>query len=160
NPANSRRAGLLVPLFSCPSSTSWGIGEIPDLEPMAAWLAGGAMRAWQLLPVNEMATGDQSPYSAISAMAIDPIYIRLPDVPEFAALDGEGALTTEDRATLEAVRRAPRIQYTAIRRLKQACLRASFERFLDAEWRRDTQRARALTSFVGAQAWWVEDYGL
>jgi 4-alpha-glucanotransferase len=31
-PALSRRAGLLVPLFSIPSSRSWGIGEIGDLD--------------------------------------------------------------------------------------------------------------------------------
>ena len=35
----SRRAGLLVPLFSMPSSRSWGIGEIGDIPAMAAWMA-------------------------------------------------------------------------------------------------------------------------
>ena len=73
-----RQAGLLVPLFSCPSSTSWGIGDIGDLVPLTAWLAGAGQRVLQLLPINEMATGQQSPYSALSAMAIDPIYIRVP----------------------------------------------------------------------------------
>ena len=34
----ARKAGLLVPLFSCPSSTSWGIGDIGDLVPLTAWL--------------------------------------------------------------------------------------------------------------------------
>src|SRR5262245_58445535 len=122
-----RRAGLIVPLFSCPSSSSWGIGEIADLEPMAAWLAGAGMLAWQLLPLNEMATGQQSPYSAISAMAMDPIFIRLPGMPDFEALGGEAALAAEDRAALAAARRAPRIEHATVRRLKRAALRASFE---------------------------------
>ena len=56
---------------------SWGIGEIGDLAPLTAWLAAGGQRALQLLPINEMAPSQQSPYSAISAMAIDPIYISL-----------------------------------------------------------------------------------
>ncbi len=34
----SRRAGILVPLFSIPSTRSWGIGEIGDIEPLARWL--------------------------------------------------------------------------------------------------------------------------
>src|SRR5438067_7210889 len=68
-----RRAGLLIPLFSCPTTASWGIGDIGDLEPLVAWLAGAGQRVLQLLPLNEMASGQQSPYSAISAMAIDPI---------------------------------------------------------------------------------------
>src|SRR6195256_3542952 len=106
--AGRRHSGLLIPLFSCPSSTSWGTGDIGDLVPMTAWLAGAGQRILQLLPINESAPGQQSPYSAISAMAIDPIYIRVPDVPEFAAMGGEGSLTTADRELLDAVRRASR----------------------------------------------------
>ncbi len=35
-----RRAGLPIPLFSCPSTTSGGVGDIGDLAPLTAWLAG------------------------------------------------------------------------------------------------------------------------
>ena len=103
-----RRAGLLIPLFSCPSTASWGIGDIGDIEPLTAWLAGAGQRILQLLPLNEMAAGQQSPYSAISAMAIDPIFISVPRVAEFAALGGEAALAPEDREALAAVRAARR----------------------------------------------------
>src|SRR3954463_3388045 len=121
--AGRRRVGLLIPLFACPSSQSWGIGEIGDLPTMASWLAAAGQRILQLLPINEMAPGQQSPYSAISAMAIDPIYIRLSDVPEFAAAGGEDALSAADRDALEAVRNAPAIQYEEVRRLKRGALR-------------------------------------
>jgi 4-alpha-glucanotransferase len=157
---NKRRAGLIIPLFSCPSSSSWGIGEIPDLQPMAHWFAGAGLRAWQLLPVNEMAPGQQSPYSAISAMAIDPIYIRLTDVADFDALGGEAAMSSDDRASLDQARRSSTIEYATIRRLKYAALRAAFDRFVTEEWRRDSLRSRELKTFVSAQAWWIEDYCL
>jgi 4-alpha-glucanotransferase len=159
-PTGGRRAGLLIPLFSCPSTTSWGIGDIGDVEPVTAWLASAGQSVFQLLPLNEMAPGQQSPYSAISAMAIDPIFVRVTDVPEFQALGGEAALSPGDRASLDAVRRAPRIDHRAVRRLKQTALRASFERFLAAEWRRETARARELRAYVSEQAWWIEDYSL
>jgi 4-alpha-glucanotransferase len=155
-----RRAGLLIPLFSCPSTTSWGIGDIGDVQPVTAWLASAGLHVLQLLPLNEMAPGQQSPYSAISAMAIDPIFIRLTDVPEFAALGGEDALSPDDRDALAAVRRAPRIDHRTVRRLKYAALRACFDRFLEADWRRDTPRARALRHYASEQAWWIEDYSL
>jgi len=158
--AGRRRAGILIPLFSIPSSESWGIGDVGDVEPITSWLASAGVDVLQLLPLNEMAPGQQSPYSAISAMAIDPIFIRVPDVADFAALGGEGALSADDRATLARVRSAPRVEYRDIRRLKVAALRAAFERFVAAEWRRDTERARALRSYVSEQAWWVEDYAL
>ena len=81
--ALGRRAGLLIPLFSCPGTSSWGIGEIGDLVALTGWLAAGGQRALQLLPINEMAADQHSPYSAMSAMAIDPIYISLALVPDF-----------------------------------------------------------------------------
>ena len=143
HPAGHRRAGLLVPLFSCPSTASWGIGDIGDVEPMTRWLASAGQCVLQLLPLSEMAPGQQSPYSAISAMAIDPIFICVPAVPEFAALGGEAALGPEDRALLDRVRRAPRIEHANVRRLKQAALWAAFNRFYDQDWCRDSARARS-----------------
>src|SRR6185503_6336833 len=122
------------------------------------WLASAGQRVFQLLPLNEMAPAQQSPYSAISAMAIDPIFIRVPGVPEFEALGGEAALSPGDREALSDVRCAKRIDHRTVRRLKYTALRAAFERFLEAEWRRDS--ARALRSYVSEQAWWVEDYSL
>jgi 4-alpha-glucanotransferase len=156
----SRRVGLLVPLFACPSTASWGIGEIGDIPALSAWLSAAGQRVLQLLPINEMAPGQQSPYSAISAMAIDPIFITVPKVPEFAALGGEDALSDEDRAAVLTVRCAARIEYAEIRRLKKSALRAAFSRFLETDWCRDTSRCRQLKAFLSEQAWWIEDYAL
>jgi 4-alpha-glucanotransferase len=152
-----RRAGLLIPLFSFPSEASWGIGEIGDIAPMTAWLAAAGVRVLQLLPINEMAPGQQSPYSAISAMAIDPIFIAMRDVPEVQALGGEALV---DAAALDEVRRARVVEHEKIRQLKNAALRAAFTRFMEAEWCRDTGRGRALKQFLSEQAWWIEDYAI
>src|SRR3989449_5116091 len=158
--SDRRRAGLLIPLFSCPSTTSWGIGDIGDIEPVTAWLAAAGQRVLQLLPINERSSGQQSPYSAISAMGIDPVFIRVPDVADFEALGGEASLSTADRARLDTVRRAPRVEHAAVRALKRAALRAAFDRFFETEWCRDTDRARALRTFLREQAWWIEDYSV
>ena len=87
----SRRAGILVPLFSIPSSRSWGIGEIGDIEPMTQWLAAAGQRILQLLPINEMPRHESSPYSALSAMAIDPQFVTMDHVEDFVESGGEGA---------------------------------------------------------------------
>ncbi len=160
DPARRRQSGVLIPLVSCPSSTSWGAGDIGDLVPLTAWLAGAGQRILHLLPMNEMAPGQESPYSAISAIAIDPLYIRVTDVPEFAAMGGEGSLTAADRELLDEMRRASRVDYGGVRRLKRASLGAAFERFSSDEWRHDTGRARELRGFISEQAWWIEDYAL
>ena len=81
-------------------------------------------------------------------------------MPEFIALGGEPALGDDDREVLARVRRAPRVEYSEIRPLKQRACRAAFERFHATEWRQDSQRARALKQFLSEQAWWLEDYAL
>ena len=132
--AGRRRAGLLIPLSSCPSSSSWGIGDIGDVPRLTAWLAGAGQRVLQLLPLNEMVPGLRSPYSPISAMAIDPIFISVPAVPECAALGGETALSDADRASLDEVRGTLRIEHAKVRRLKDVALGAAFNRFKETEW--------------------------
>lgn len=156
----SRTSGLLVPLFSATSSRSWGIGDIGDLSALCRWMAGGGQRVLQFLPLNEMAPGHSSPYSAMSAMALDPIYIRVPDVVDFAALGGEASLCEDDQQTLDAVRTTHRVDYARVRAVKARALRAAFDRFVREEWTPDTSRAAALRAYVGAEGWWLDDYVL
>ena len=151
---------MLVPLFSFPSTASWGIGEISDVALMVGWLAAARQRVLQLLPLNEMAYGQQSPYSAISAMAIDPIFLSLREVPEFQSSGGERALTATDLASLEAARIATRVDYATVRALKEQALGLAFDRFWHTSWRHDDSRARALRGFLSDQAWWIDDYTL
>lgn len=158
--ADARHAGALVPLFSIPSRASWGIGEIPDLPRFADWLDQAGLDFVLLLPVNEMADGQNSPYSAMSAMAIDPIYIALRDVEEFAAAGGELSLSDADRATLDKARCATRVEYPLIRDLKSRALAAAFRRFEDRESPARSTRAREFQAFTEREAWWLADYAL
>ena len=157
---SGRRSGLLIPLFSVPSDTSWGIGDIGDSSHVMSWLAAAGQRVLQLLPLNEMAPGQQSPYSAISAMAIDPIYISrrwrsrsssTPAASDRSTANECGRARTGAHGAVRSVRRA-------IRRLKEHALRRAFERFVEAEvGGRHGARSR-FTAFLDEQAWWIDEY--
>src|SRR5918993_1872802 len=157
---HGRHAGLLVPLFSIPSRASWGIGEIGDLPRLGEWMTSAGFSFVQLLPINEMADGQNSPYSAMSAMAIDPIFISPSAVPDLVALGGEGVLNAEERAGLEAARKRPAVDYATVRAVKIRALRAAFERFRTAEWETGGPRARRLKLFLDRARWWLDDYTL
>jgi 4-alpha-glucanotransferase len=89
NGAATRRAGINVPLFSLRSRQGWGLGEILDIPAAVQWLRAARQTLLQILPLNELAPGESSPYSALSAMAIDPRFITIraiPDAPDFEAL--------------------------------------------------------------------------
>src|SRR5262249_44813742 len=155
-----RYAGLLVPLFAIPSRRSWGIGELTDLATLGAWMSDAGFAFVQLLPLNEMAGGQNSPYSALSAMAIDPIFIAPSAVPELEALGGEAVLSDGERADLRAARDAPSIDYTRVRALKTKAFRAAFAHFVEREWRPKSPRARRLQRFTERSRWWLDAYTL
>jgi len=72
--------GVAVPVSSLRSQSSCGIGEFPDLVLFGEWCRRTGMDLIQILPVND--TGfDPSPYNARSAFALNPVYLRLEDVP-------------------------------------------------------------------------------
>jgi 4-alpha-glucanotransferase len=150
----TRRAGVSVPLFSLRSSQSWGIGEIADLPLFAEWLRAARQSVLQILPLNALAPGESSPYSALSAMAIDPQFISVRMLPRPPAIDDRW---NED---LERVRRSPTVDYGGVRRLKTRALRAAFREFLAADWAMSTSHAEALRAYAAAQSWWLDEYSL
>jgi 4-alpha-glucanotransferase len=155
-----RQSGLSVPLFSLASSRGWGIGEFKDLATFSRWAQAAGQSLLQILPINEMPPSETSPYSALTAMALDPIYISMPDVVDFAGLGGEQAMDQADAAALERVKASPRIRYQQVRHLKQRWLRRGFDRFLRIEVARGTPRAARFDLFTVDQAWWLDEYAL
>ena len=155
-----RQSGVSVPLFAIASSSSWGIGEFADLPIFARWLQEAGQSLVQILPINEMPPIETSPYSAMTAMALDPIYLTMANVPDFAGIGAELALDGAERAELQRLRQSPRIEYASIRRLKDRWLRRGFDRFLKLEISRGSPRAARFERFVAAESWWLDEYAL
>ncbi len=114
----------------------------------------------QLLPINELPPHERSPYSALSAMAIDPQFITMNAVEDFDAIGGEAALDSHLRRRLEGARRAGIVNYDEVRTLKYFVLHRAYAHFRDREWRSGTRRASAFRAFMDSQAWWLDDYAL
>lgn len=155
-----RHTGLLLPVFSAASRDSWGIGELPDLGPLARWAARCGCDRLMLLPIGTMAPEHHSPYSAASSMAIDPIFVALPSAPDFLRAGGETGLSAEARADLATARASAPVDYRRVRRVKHEALDRAFDHFVRAEWARQTARAAALAGYVDRERWWLDDYAL
>ena len=73
--------GVAVPLFSLRTENDFGIGEFADLPKLGDWCVTNGMKIIQILPINDTATHydwrDSYPYNAISAFALNPIYLNL-----------------------------------------------------------------------------------
>jgi 4-alpha-glucanotransferase len=147
-------------LFSLVSSRSWGTGEFLDLPVFARWLERAGHALLQVLPILETPSYETSPYSALTAMALDPIFISMAELEDFQALGGIGALDENDRATLADVQGADRVRHRAVRELKGRWLRRCYERFLRDEASAKSARFVRFYAFTERAAWWLDDYAL
>ena len=78
---NQALCGTAVPVSALYSKKSCGVGEFSDLIPFADFCKKAGLHIIQLLPVNDTGT-DSSPYNALSAFALHPLYICLDDIPD------------------------------------------------------------------------------
>jgi 4-alpha-glucanotransferase len=156
----ARQAGVLIPLFSIRTGASWGVGEIPDLAPFARWASSAGFSLLQVLPVNEASRGQNSPYAALTAFAIDPVYAAVEALEDFDAAGGIGALAPAEQRLVAELRDSPTVRWDEARRLKQRALELAFDAFYRREWSRRTDRARNLARFAEVNAGWLEDYAL
>jgi 4-alpha-glucanotransferase len=156
----ARQAGVLIPLFSIRTGASWGVGEIPDLAPFARWAAAAGFSLVQVLPVNEASRGQNSPYAALTAFAIDPVYAAVEALEDFDAAGGIAALDAAEQRLVAELRDSPTVRWDEARRLKRRALELAFASFHQREWSRRSDRARNLARFCEANAAWLEDYAL
>ena len=66
----SKQVGIMVPLFSL--AGNFGIGDIDSMYQFIDQLDGSGVSVIQLLPMNAVSGDETSPYSGISAFAVNP----------------------------------------------------------------------------------------
>ncbi len=152
-----RLAGLLIPVFSLRTARDWGVGELPDLAALGPLLERAGARVLMTLPLLEPSPGQESPYSPVSAFAIDPLYVSLDACVDLRAMGGRDALDDDDRAALAEARAASGVRHDLVRPLKQRWLARCAARF-EAEGEPD--RREDLARFKDAHAGWLPDYAL
>ena len=142
-----RLIGIAVPIGALRTGKSIGVGEFPDLEEFGALCIKMKIGLVQILPVND--TGYQSsPYSALTAFGLHPLYMRLSDLPESAGFE----------ADIEAIRK----QFNdAVRFSHESLLRAKMD-LLQKIYKKNCEKIAASTTL---KAWieanpWVKPYAV
>ena len=95
--------GLAVQLYAVRSHRSWGLGDAADLADLAGWsgreLGAGFVLVNPLHAADPIAPMEPSPYLPSSRRFLNPMYIRVEEVPEF------GYLSLDDRTAIEQLAR-------------------------------------------------------
>lgn len=92
-PANLQRGsswGIATQLYSVRSRRSWGIGDLADLSDLASWSSRSHGADFVLInPIHAAAPSPPmvpSPYLPVTRRFVNPIYLRVEAIPEFAYL--------------------------------------------------------------------------
>src|SRR4030095_10730798 len=147
-------AGVLVPLFALRGENDLGIGDVGSLREFIDWIAEIGFTLVQLLPINETGA-DNSPYNAISSMAIEPTTLHLaPGSPEDLTRNAFADLLSE--IDLAGLRRG-HVKYQQVKELKQRILGKAFANF---SARADEKRRFEFKRFCEEESSWLHDYAL
>src|SRR5438874_1296268 len=147
-------AGVLVPLFALRGENDLGIGDLGALREFIDWTAEIGFTLVQLLPINETGA-DNSPYNAISSMAIEPTTLCFaPGSPEdLKRNDFEASLS---EINLTGLRRSG-VKYRQVKELKQRILEKAFANFSACA---DQKRQSEFERFCEEESSWLRDYAL
>jgi len=137
----NRLIGTVIPIGALKTEKSIGVGEFADLAEFGALCVKMGIGLVQILPVND--TGYQSsPYSALTAFGLNPLYLRIGDLPESAGY----------KPDLDAIKKkfndAVRFPYEAILRAKMELLKKIF-----ADNQKKIGESASLKKWIEANSW-------
>ncbi len=159
--------GIAVPVSALRGDLDVGVGEFADLPRFGRLCRDSGLQVLQILPINDSGF-DSSPYSALSAYALHPIYLRISDLPELA--DSQTADTVaplleqmrknaEQHATV-AYREVLDAKFSILRTIYEAVTRSSVSGRDIQDWisRNDWVKPYAVFRIYkdrnGQAAWW------
>ena len=123
----ARVFGITANLYTVRSERNWGVGDFTDLDGLLRW---GASADAQFVGVNPLhalrnSGGDVSPYSPVSRLFRNPLYIDVEAIPGFQQSRAARAIVgnAQFQAELSRVRRSDKVEYERVMELKLRVLR-------------------------------------
>ncbi len=116
--------GYSLQLYALKNKHNWGVGDFGDLKTFVDMCAKSGADVIGLNPLNVLFHDypeNASPYSSVSRLFLNPIYIDVTAVPEFEKCDNDLL-----RAEIAKVKNTDLIDYTAVYNLKIKVLKNLF----------------------------------
>ena len=121
-----RAFGLVANLYTLRSERNWGVGDLTDLSELLRWTGslGGAFVGVNPLHALANSGAGISPYSPVSRLFRNPIYIDVTAIPELHDAPNVAARLEhpELEGELEALREDRQVRYEAVMALKMPVL--------------------------------------
>jgi 4-alpha-glucanotransferase len=150
---NGRAWGLSVNLYSIRSGQNWGAGDFSDLRSLVEWIAGLKGSFIGINPLHAIPNSQPfgvSPYSPISRLYRNFIYLDTEKVPEVAASDElkKTISSKKYRKEIENLNKEALIAYERIASIKETILRKAFDIFHAKHYSHSTNRGKAFRKYL------------
>ncbi|HZX64100.1 MAG TPA: 4-alpha-glucanotransferase, partial [Myxococcales bacterium] len=148
-----RGVGITLQLYSVVSERNQGIGDFTDLASIARWAGAHGASFVGVNPLHALrnAPGEISPYSPLTRLFKNPIYLDVEAVPELAQSEAARALlrSPQVREGLASLRSGERVDHARAFAIKMSIL-AELHRSFSA-LPEGSERKRAYRAFVAAE---------
>jgi len=144
-----KMTGTVIPLSAIKSPKSLGCGEFTDLVKFADFCKKANLQIIQLLPVNDTGTSS-SPYNALSAFALQPLYISIHNLPGITNIE-------KWKTDLEKIsakhKNNKRFNYDTLREEKLSLLHKIYN-----SQKEQINKDKALNKFIESNNYWLPYY--
>ena len=155
-----RSNGILMPVSAMKTEHDWGVGDFSSLCEWTRFLGGLGTKIIQILPLQETAPGQNCPYSALSAFAIDPVYIDVNQVREVQYAPAARQLVQDLQGDITAWRMSRKAPFKAVKEAKMKVLWQAYQFFLEHDvWQRSAHY-QAFQAYCAANKSWLRNYAL
>ena len=150
-----RTAGVLLHPTSLPSARGTaGVGDLgPAARKFCDWMHRAGLKRWQMLPIGPVGAGD-SPYSALSSFAIEPMLASLADLVSDGWLPASVLRQSEGQKKAE---RGDRSSWSRARKHKLPLLEQAYDNFRQQS-RRHRRASTQFQTFRKRNSQWLDPW--
>ena len=147
--------GFIVQLYTLRTQSDWGIGDLEDLKQLIRHAGASGVGVIGLNPLHVLCTPNEyhcSPYSPSDRRFIEPLYIALEHVPEYALIN------QADPDVLQALRQTDKVDYQGVWEVKFKSFRAMFKAFQQSELATVEARRKKFQRYKTSAGQVLQDY--
>ena len=155
HPPARRAMGIIVNLYGVRSECDWGIGDLTDLAKLAEWSGAKGASFVGLNPLHALRNrgSEISPYSPVSRLYRNPIYLDVTAVPELSTCAEARAMLDDPHTQheLAQLRESMHVDYERAWALKRRVLEVLYRTFIVRHREARSARGRAYRAYLEEQ---------
>ncbi len=157
-----RATGIIANLYAVRSDANWGVGDISDLSTIAEWSGSKGAAFVGVNPLHALRNrgNDISPYSPISRLYRNPVYIDVGAVPELSESADARALLGDPatQRTLDELRASTQVDYDGVWSLKRRLLEMLHRTFVIRHRDARTPRGREYRAYIDEEGATLQNF--